>query len=105
METFLNAITKALKEGPVGGLALGIVAALWLGRELLKEKDAHRESWQKVGVLADTYAKLIASLNEKKAAREIRLAQKAEAIARGSDRAQENRGGDSDGGAGDEGTG
>jgi hypothetical protein len=102
METILAPIIRALKEGPIGGLALGIAASGWLIRALLREKDAHRESWKQIGVLADTYARLIASMNEKKAVREIRLAQKEEAIARRAARTQEVTGRDTDGGAGNE---
>lgn len=85
----------------MGGLALGLVAAAWLGRALLKEKDEHRESWKKLGSLAETYAELIKGLNEKKAAREIRLAQKAEAVARRKGGAEETGRGDPNGGTGE----
>lgn len=106
-------LLKLLKEGPLGGLALGLAFGIWaltrafaVQAKLDAEKDAHRLTSKEVAVLADTYARMIAAQNEKKAAREIRLAKEAEAatraVARGGRRSPENAGGDPHGTGGDE---
>lgn len=83
MEVVGEWLVKLLKDGPAGGLALGLVAWIYLGRALLKEKDARVEDWRALGKLADTYAGLISKVNERKASREIREAEKTGGGSRG----------------------
>lgn len=78
LETIGAGVLRLLREGPAGGLVLGLVGCIVMLRLLLKEKDAKLEAWITAARIADTYSRLIDREADKAAAREARLLAKTE---------------------------